>query len=108
MNTPFIAVFRPHQRPAWATAYHSEADFEDAYDRGDFDRSCFARNNVEAVGFEAAWEDVGHDLHALTRLESAEEVRAYLDRACHNQGSSAVIRAAEEIGWLLPTPNDEE
>lgn len=101
---PFIVVFRPHQRPAWAEAYNSEDVFIRQWQNGSFDRSCFCNNNLSEEAsrptFENAWDDAGHDLHAITRLDSVAEVRAYLKNPGHNPALSDVRQAAADLGWL--------
>ncbi|MGH9930994.1 MAG: hypothetical protein ACREA9_17440 [Pyrinomonadaceae bacterium] len=58
--TSFIAVFRPHQRPAWAEVYDSEESFCDAWVNGRFARSCNAEPaGDDQVTFDAAWETDG-------------------------------------------------
>lgn len=107
-QTAFIAVFRPHQRPAWAQVFESEQDFVDAWANGYFDASCHANGDLEESErehtFFNAWHDAGHDLYTLTRLDSAEEVASYLlDREYaghHNKGLRDVRRCAEELGWI--------
>lgn len=104
----FIAVFRPHQRPAWAQVFENEQEFIDAWVNGFFDRSCYANNNLDESEsehtFSNAWSDVGHDLYNLTRLDSAQEVASYLnDRnyaGHHNKALDDVRRCAEAIGWF--------
>ena len=110
----FILVFRPHQRPAWATHYDCESDFVDAFLNDNFARSCNAEctgDDLDALSacetdddkYQVAFERVGHDLSALTRLDSAEEVGRYFieNDYCgrHNKGHEAVEREAREIGW---------
>lgn len=106
----FIAVFRPHQRPAWAEWYSSEDEFLALYRNRVFARLCFAEPLPdESPDFDAAWEDVGHDLSRLTRLDSAEEVEHYLaHEQGHNSGRSAVAACAREIGWCTDDEEEEE
>lgn len=112
--TQFIAVFRPHQRPAWAEAFRDEDQFLSAWENGYFARSCNAEPDGDGYDgtFDAAWADAGHDMHALTRLDSREEVERYLsDREYaghHNRALSAVRQCAEELGWLKGEDDDEE
>jgi len=137
-KTPFILVFRPHQRPAWADSFDSESQLIDAWANGEFERACFAKPSSETIpcaacdgegcdacdGNGCTWIDeemtidnalasLGHDLHGLTRLDSAEEVDRYLREPdyCgrHNRGEGAVRRAAKTLGWLPPseTAKDE-
>lgn len=107
-QTPFIAVFRPHQRKAWAQVFDTEQEFIDAWANGHFDASCHCNNDLEEAELERtfanAWSDVGHDLHALTQLDSAEEVARYLG-GCdyygrHNKATGEVERCARELGWI--------
>lgn len=111
-TTPFIVVFRPHQLPAKAETYASEEEFADACGNGHFAYFCGAEPGAdEDITFDAAWESAGRELHALTRLDSPEEVQRYLaDRdycGHHNRGTAAVRRAARELGWL-PEPAEAE
>lgn len=113
-QTAFIAVFRPHQRPAWAQVFENEQAFIDAWANGYFDRSCHANGDLEESErehtFYNAWHDAGHDLYSLTRLDSAEEVASYLsDRQYaghHNKGLGQVRRCAEELGWIVDESDD--
>jgi hypothetical protein len=101
----FILVFRHHQLPADAVAYQSEQEFTTAYDNGQFDKSCACSSwqRDENATYDEAIDDAGHDLHQLTRLDSAGEVHRYVDDRgyCgqHNKGISSVISAAKELGW---------
>jgi hypothetical protein len=112
--TPFILAFRPHRRPAWADSFESEAELIDAWQSGQYDRECFANNNLSdeerAPTIENALAAVGHDLHALTRLNSAEECRRYLGErnyaGHHNKGYAEVSEAARELGWLEDHDNE--
>lgn len=111
-KTPFVAVFRYHQRPATAAAYDNREVFIDDWANG-----AFRRENARPYGewcdahpgqhptFGEALDAVGNDLYSLTILESEEEYRRYVvDRDClgqHNKGLLPVVRAAKELGWLL-------
>lgn len=109
-STAFIAVFRPHQRPAWAQVFENEQAFIDAWANGDFDCSCHANGDSltedeRELTFANAWSDVAHDLHALTRLDSAEDVASYVANSDyyghHNKALRDVRRCAEELGWIV-------
>ena len=104
-NKPFILVFRPHQRPAWAYAYESEDEFVADWSDGYFDRSCncngeFPPDDTERT-YDNAFADVAHDLSSLTRIDSAEEANDYINNyRGHNKGTHSVIEAASRLGWL--------
>ena len=107
--TAFIAVFRPHQRRAWAQVFDSEQSFTDAWANGHFDRSCHCNGDnlteeEREMTFDNAVADAKHDLHTLTFLDSAEEAESYLtDRnyaGHHNKAVGEVRRCAEELGWI--------
>jgi hypothetical protein len=104
-NKPFILVFRPHQRPAWAYAYESEDEFVADWSDGYFDRSCncngeFPPDDTERT-YDNAFADVAHDLSSLTRIDSAEETNDYINNyRGHNKGTYSVIEAASRLGWL--------
>jgi hypothetical protein len=104
-NKPFILVFRPHQRPAWARYFESEDEFITDWSNGYFDKSCncngeFPPDDVEQ-DYDSAHADVGHDLHSLTRLDSAEEVHNYINNyRGHNKGARSVIDQASYLGWV--------
>jgi len=114
----FLLVFRPHQWPAWASHWENEAEFIDAYLNGAFSRSCNADPDGEMLDrldrldqcqadderYALVFGHVGHDLHALTRLDSPEEVERYLCERdyCghHNKAYGQVASAARDIGWI--------
>lgn len=106
----FIAVFRPHQGPARAEWFEGEAEFLWGYCNGAFARNFFAEPRPDELpDFDAAWEDVGHDLSSLTRLDSAEEVRNYIENERgHNPGLAAVAACARQIGWYTDDDDEEE
>lgn len=113
-SDPFILVFRPHQTPAWAIVFQSDREFIESWKNGDFDRRCFTNSDLsekqEIPTYENATLDVGHDLHNLTRLDSAEQVERYLFDpemyGRHNRGSDKVAKAAIDLGWIQD--GDEE
>ena len=112
-RAPFIAVFRPHQRPAWVHTYDSEQEFIDAWLNGDFARSCFAGPSdeyadIENPTFDDAVNDVGHDLHDLTLLMFAGDFQHMLGHTGHNWPASKVREAAERLGWIAPQPEEIE
>lgn len=47
---------------------------------------------------------IGHDLHGVTRLDSADEVQRYLSdpnyAGRHNRGVDSVNHAAKSLGWI--------
>ncbi len=104
-NKPFILVFRPHQRPAWARYFESEDEFVEDWSNGCFDKSCncngeFPPDDVKQ-DYESAHADVAHDLYCLTRLDSAEDVYEYLcNYRGHNMGTHSVMEAASCLGWV--------
>jgi hypothetical protein len=104
-NKPFILVFRPHQRPAWARYFESEDEFVSDWAEGVYDRSCSCNNNLSEedreLTYDNAFADVAHDLSSLTRLDSAEEANDYINNyRGHNKGTHSVIEAASRLGWL--------
>jgi hypothetical protein len=109
---PFILVFRPHQRPAWAYGYHSENAFVSDWANGVYDRSCSCNNDLseeeQELTYDNAFTDAAHDLHCLTRLDSAEEFMNYVqnDRG-HNKGVNSVIKEARRLGWIADEDQDE-
>ena len=113
---PLIIVFRPHQSPAWAASFADKRelveDFLDdqfdvhglnaACDQGTFDR-IKATADIDRQ-CEIATEVIGHDLHSLTQLETAEECARYIAErdyaGSHNKGLNAVTACARELGWI--------
>lgn len=110
MNSPFIIVFRPHQMPATAFAFRSEADF--LRNHINYGKPSSDFDAIENPTYDDAIEDAGRDLSRLTRLDSAEEVARYLadHNYCghHNKGYSAVMKAAEELGWMPEIEETDE
>lgn len=111
----FIVIFRPHQRAAWASRWDDEEDFVSQYLNGAFAKSCNADPDLEmsyelsqcqeaAERFSKVFAHVGHDLYALTRLDSPEDVERYLCERdyCghHNKAYGQVAAVARDIGWL--------
>lgn len=103
---PFILVFRPYQRRAWAEVFLTERAFLDAWLRGNYNRCCHALawEEESRPTFDDAIDAVVHDLSSLTLLRSAEECLQYIeDREYggrHNKGLSQVMIAAEKLDWL--------
>jgi hypothetical protein len=112
-KAPFIIVFRPHITPAWAETFASEQQFVNAWINGAYAKRCSADNALasENPSYQDAVEDVGHDLHNLTRLDNVDEVQRYLNEedyaGRHNKGYGAVAEAARELGWM-PEESEEE
>jgi hypothetical protein len=102
METPFIIVFRPHQMPATAFIFQSEADFLQSHQN--YGKPSDEFESIESPTYDDAIEDAGRDLSNLTRLDSAEEVQKYLsDRnycGHHNKGLGVVRKCAEQLGWI--------
>jgi hypothetical protein len=102
--TAFILVFRPHQDRAWADAFETERDFVRAWGNGVYDRSCSANNDLTEEElqptYENAFRDCEHDLHCITRLDSPEEVEAYLESRQHNMAIDDVVKAAKRLDWI--------
>lgn len=111
-KTGFVAVFRYHQRPARAASYHSRSEFVRDWLNGAFSReNALTPDDLDGRDdFAAAVEAVGHDLHALSIIESEAELAAYVaaeapDRNRHNPGIAAAIRAGAELGWAAEVDN---
>jgi hypothetical protein len=119
----FILVFRPHQRPAWADIFDSEFELASCWCNGEFARSCFApgpgpeseesfASAIDRATYEAAIEQIGHDLSNLTRLDSAEEVARYCAEdgymGGHNKGLPAVMEEARRLGWVEEEEEEED
>ena len=106
MSKAFIVVFIPHRMPSWAEAFYSEADFIDDWKSGVYDRRCFTNNNLteeeQNVTFLNAFNDVGHDLYSLLKLDSMNEVSAYIDGKYgqHNHCPGKVLECAKELQWI--------
>jgi hypothetical protein len=100
----FILVFRPHQDRAWADAFETEQDFVRAWGNGVYDRSCSANNDLtdeeSELTYDNAFGDCAHDLHCITRLDSPEEVEAYLESRQHNMAIDDVVKAAKRLDWI--------
>jgi len=100
----FILVFRPHQMPAWAEHFYGENDFIRSWANGYYDRSCAANNDLteeeREMTYENAYRDCKHDLHCITRLDSPEEVEAYLESRQHNMAIDDVVKAAKRLDWV--------
>jgi hypothetical protein len=105
MNASFILVFRPHQRPAWAESFESDDEFVRGWQNGFYDRSCSANYDLtdqeQEPTYENAIRDCGHDLHCITRLDSSEEVEAYLESRQHNMARTDVSKEAKRLGWMI-------
>lgn len=114
METRFILVFRPHQRPAWAEAFDHEQEFVDDFLQGCYEKNCFASGEEydERPTYDEVVEEVSHDLSSLTRLDSADEVRRYVDERdyCgqHNKGLDTVHACAVELGWAEDEDEEED
>jgi len=105
MNYPSIIIEHPHQTPAKAyTVYTLEELLTIASD--DYEQSDGSES--EPIDAETAITYLGHDLNGITVLESAEEAKAYLERAAstnaltrgHNPGLNVTRKAAVELGWI--------
>lgn len=100
----FILVFRPHQMRAWAEAFYSENDFIRSWANGYYDRSCAANSELtdeeSELTYDNAFRDCAHDLHCITRLDSPQEVEAYLESRQHNMAIDDVIKAAKRLDWI--------
>jgi hypothetical protein len=110
---PFILVFRPHQRPAWACGYHSEDAFVSDWANGAYDRLCSCNNDLseeeQELTYDNAFADAAHDLHCLTRLDSAEEFVNYVENyKGHNKGTNSVIEVAKQLGWITDEDDEDE
>jgi hypothetical protein len=101
----FILVFRPHQRAAWAESFESDDEFVRGWQNGFYDRSCSANCDLTDEEQEATYKnairDCGHDLHCITRLDSSEEVEAYLESRQHNMARTDVFKEAKRLGWMI-------
>ncbi len=111
---PFILVFRPHARTAWATAYDNEQKFVDDFLNDCFASTCHADADTETVEamqgqsledqYRLAFERVGHDLHSLTRLDNKDEMFRYVTEreycGTHNKATETVKSIAHYIGWF--------
>jgi hypothetical protein len=99
--SPFILVCHPHSNPGFATAFHRELDVVDRWVAGYFDVRCNCCAEESSVAtYEAAIEDIGHDIHHLTRLDSRLEYDEYMAKTCHNKSPDSVYRAALILGWV--------
>lgn len=103
--TPFILVFRPHQRPAWADWFRDEQDVIDSLLNRYYATRCNAEwSEDRQPSYDEAIEELEHDLHGITRLNSADELRRYVsDRdwhGPHNKGVDAAVRAGRSLGWI--------
>jgi hypothetical protein len=110
---PFILVFRPHQGPAWAYGYHSEDAFVSDWANGAYDRLCSCNNDLseeeQELTYDNAFADAAHDLHCLTRLDSAEEFVNYVENyKGHNKGTNSVIEVAKQLGWITDEDDEDE
>ena len=112
-----ILVFRPHQSPAWAVSCRDKQDvvndfLDDRFDVAALNAPCDdeAFDRIKATAdidrqCEIAAEVIGHDLHSLTQLETAEECARYIAErdyaGQHNKGLNAVTECARELGWIV-------
>ena len=107
-NSPFILVCHPHRTPGFATPCQNEQDLVDRWVNGLFDARCNCCASESSVAtYDAAIEDIGHDMHYLSRLDSRAEYDEYMAGACHNKSPDAVYRAAIELGWIPEESADE-
>ena len=107
-NSPFILVFHPHRSPGFAIPYENEQAFVDCWVNGVLDVRCNCRaDNSSTATYDAAFEDVGHDMHHVTRLNSREEYRDYMATRCHNKAWESVYRAAIFLRWNPEDSADE-
>lgn len=107
-NSPFILVCHPHRSPGFAVPYENEQAFVDCWVNGVLDVRCNCRASESSVAtYDAAIEDVGHDMHHVTRLDSPSEYDAYMAGTCHNKSPNSVYRAAIFLGWIQEESADE-
>ena len=87
-NSPFILVCHPHRSPGFAIPYENEQAFVDCWVNGVLDVRCNCRaDNSSTATYDSAIEDVGHDMHHVTRLDSRAEYDDYMAGACHNKAT---------------------
>ncbi|MEI8017707.1 MAG: hypothetical protein WCH39_05865 [Schlesneria sp.] len=100
-DAPFIFVCHPLRNSGFATPCQTEQDLVDRWQNGWFDVkcNCCAEESLVAT-YEAAIEDIGHDMHHMTRLNSRSEYDQYMARKCHNKSPDSVYRAALILGWV--------
>ena len=106
-NSPFILICHPHHTPGFATPCQNEQDLVDRWVNGVFDVRCNCCAAESVAIYEAAIEDIDHDMHHVTRLDSPSEYAAYMAGTCHNKSPDAVYRAAIELGWIQEESADE-
>lgn len=107
-NAPFILICHPHHAPGFATPFRNEQDLVDRWIGGFFDARCNCCGGDSSVAnYEAAIEDIDHDMHHVTRLDSRSEFDEYMAKNCHNKSPDSVYDAAMSLGWV-DDDNDEE
>lgn len=107
---PFMLVFRPHQRRAWAEKFDDEQEVVRLWLNGMYNSGCGCRpGEASSLDYDGAIEDLGRDMSRLTRLDNAEECQRYLTdpdyAGRHNKGLDDVISIARSLGWV---DEDEE
>jgi len=106
--SPFILVFHPHRNPGFATPCQSEQGLVDRWVNGWFDFRCNCCAEASVVTYDAAMEDIGHDMHHLTRLNSQAEYDQYMAGTCHNKAPDAVYKAALVLGWVSFADDEDD
>lgn len=105
MNFPAIIIEHPHQTPAKAYIVDSFEDLLTIALHNYWRSDC---SGPEPVDADTAIAYLGHDLHGITVLESAEETKTYLKRAAsvnpavrrHNPGLNVTHGKAFILGWI--------
>ena len=96
---PFILICHPSQNPGFATPLQSEQDLINRWQNGWFDVQCHCCAESTDATYEAAIEDIGHDMHHVTRLNSRSEYEQYMLGKCHNKAPDSVYKAALVLDW---------
>ena len=100
-NLPFILVCHPHRSLGFALACQGEQDLVERWLNGHFDVACNCCAEESPIStYESAIEDIGHDMHHLTQLNSRAEYDEYMAATCHNKSTGSVYRAALILGWV--------